>query len=161
SDVFERISAVTQPVLAHDAIALTVLLPDGRHARVYASHGLDVSRLPQTMEVPPELGLNPDWEYDLIDDTVERSEPHNARLATLGYRSALRVPMRRESRFVGALVFLSRMPSLYKPEHLQVARRAANRIAVSLERERGVEAARRADEATDRAARLEARVRAL
>jgi transcriptional regulator with PAS, ATPase and Fis domain len=51
--------------------------------------------------------------------------------------------------------------SAFTHEHVSIARRIADRVALSLSRERGVEAARRADEATDRAAKLEARVRAL
>ena len=42
-DVFGRISAIAGKVLAHDAAALMVRLPDGRHARVYASSGFPVA----------------------------------------------------------------------------------------------------------------------
>jgi transcriptional regulator with PAS, ATPase and Fis domain len=62
---------------------------------------------------------------------------------------------------VGALTFLSKTPALYQPGHVPIARRVASRVALSLERELVIESARRADEANERAARLEARVRQL
>src|SRR5215468_12730415 len=37
SDVFGRVSSVTQKVLAHDCLVLTSVLPNGVRARVYAS----------------------------------------------------------------------------------------------------------------------------
>src|SRR5262249_11471406 len=57
--------------------------------------------------------------------------------------------------------FLSRTPALYKRCDVQAGRRVAGRIALSLEREHGLEEGKRADAATERAARLESRVRAL
>ena len=40
-DVFDRISTVSQKVLAHDALILTAVLPNGTQARVYASKTLE------------------------------------------------------------------------------------------------------------------------
>src|SRR5207244_7728780 len=48
-----------------------------------------------------------------------------------------------------------------KPSDILVARRIADRVALCMRRERGAQALRRADEATERAAKLESRVRAL
>ena len=36
-EVWSNVSSVAQKVLAHDAIVLTAVLPEGKHARVYAS----------------------------------------------------------------------------------------------------------------------------
>src|SRR5262249_31045851 len=51
---FDRVSSVVQKVLPHDAIFLAVRLPDGKHAKVYASC---TSRgpFPETVDVPPRL----------------------------------------------------------------------------------------------------------
>src|SRR5262249_22390211 len=57
--------------------------------------------------------------------------------------------------------FLSKRPAAFTMRDALVARRIADRIALCLRRERGLEAAMRADEADARAAQLEARVRAL
>jgi two-component system response regulator AtoC len=156
-----RISAVTRSVLAHDALALPVLLPDGRRARRYASSGLDVGRAPDEFDVPAGFLSDPSWEYDVIDDATTRDEPQNRLAANQGFRSVLRVPVRLEGRLMGAVTFLSRTPSLYKQSDVQAARRVAGRIAQSLEREHGLEEGKRADAATERAARLESRVQAL
>jgi hypothetical protein len=61
----------------------------------------------------------------------------------------------------GGVTFLSRTPAAFKPPDLPVARRIADRLARSLLLDRGLEAARRADEAAERAARLKSRVQAL
>jgi GAF domain-containing protein len=43
SELFDRVSAVAKQVIPHDAMAVPVLLPDGVHARRYATAGLDIS----------------------------------------------------------------------------------------------------------------------
>jgi two-component system response regulator AtoC len=158
-DVFERISAIAGKVLAHDAVALLVRTPDGHHHHAYASHGFPAAA-PAVTDVPQELLDNPDWEHDLEDD-VAVLDARYAGLAAMGFRSLLRVPIRLEGRFAGALVFVSKKVAAFKPADVLVARRIADRLAVTLARERIVEASKRADEATARAAKLEARVRAL
>ena len=74
-DVFERISAIARKVLPHDALGLPVFSPDGRHARRYASTGIDPARAAdlESMEMPAHF-LRPDWEYDLLDDLSRHSE---------------------------------------------------------------------------------------
>jgi transcriptional regulator with GAF, ATPase, and Fis domain len=159
-DVFERLSAIARKVLPHDALFLPVVLPDGKHARRYASAGVNTVGLPELIEVP-DFSRDPAWEYDLIDDTAGRPEPHNQHVADEGFRSVLRLPIRLDGRFAGVLAFLARAMSAFKQTDVLVARRIADRIAVTLARDREIEASRRADEATERASRLEARVRAL
>src|SRR5262249_57462744 len=88
-------------------------------------------------------------------EPLERSGPET------GFRAVLRVPVRLDGRFVAVLAFMSRTPGVYDQHYIQIARRIADRIALSLERERGVEQAKRAEAANERAARLESRVRAL
>jgi transcriptional regulator with GAF, ATPase, and Fis domain len=84
-----------------------------------------------------------------------------AALAARGLRSALRLAIRLEGRIVGALILLKSDEHGFKHDDVAAGRRVAERVAFCLARERGVEASRRADEASERAARLEARVRAL
>ncbi|HSL22655.1 MAG TPA: sigma 54-interacting transcriptional regulator [Vicinamibacterales bacterium] len=159
-EVFGRLSSIAGKVLAHDAAALMVRLPDGRRARLYASSGFP-GELPEIMEIPEELLQNPDWEHDIFDDLSLLTRERYARLARMGFRSLLRVPIRHEGRFAGALIFLSNVLSAFRHGDILVARRMADRLAATLSRDREIEASRRADEATARAARLEARVRAL
>ena len=161
SELFDRVSAVAKQVIPHDAMAVPVLLPDGVHARRYASAGLDVSALPDVIPVPAGFRRDDAWEYDLIEDTSQRPEPYNQKVAAMGFRSALRVPIRLDGRFAAGLAFMAHAPGVYKPADVLAARRIAQRFALCLSGERGVEASKRADEAAARASQLESRVRAL
>jgi len=161
SDLFERISAVAKNVIPHDAMALPVLLPDGVHARRYASAGLDVASLPDVIPVPPGFRRDDQWEYDLIEDTAQRPEPYNQHVASMGFRSVLRVPIRLDGRFAAGLAFMAQAPGVYRHDDVLTARRIGERFALCLMRERGADAWKRAGEASTRAAQLEMRVRAL
>jgi transcriptional regulator with GAF, ATPase, and Fis domain len=160
-DVMDRISKVTREVLPHDGLALAVMMPDGRHARRYATSGWDISTFPEVMDVPPDFDRNLDRGYDLVDDLSTRTEPLNVLIRKTGFLSVLRVPILLEGKFAAGMAFLSRTTSSYQLRDVQVARRIADRLAVRLEREHGVEAVKRADAATERAAQLELRVRQL
>jgi two-component system response regulator AtoC len=159
-DVFERVSAVARKVLKHDALGFPVVLPDGRHVRRYAATGMGVLEVPDDLELPEEI-LRSDWEYDLCNDTSQREERHNRLVTGMGFRSALRVPVRRDGQLAGMLAFLSNEIGAYRQSDILVARRIAARIAIALAREREQQASRRAADATERASKLEARVRAL
>src|SRR5262245_23922278 len=99
-----------------------------------------------------------DWEYHFVDALSAESHDGAQALLRLGFRSGLRIPVRLDGRTVAALVFMSKTHANFTDDHVPVARRLADRVALSLSRERGVEATRRADEATDRASKLDARV---
>jgi transcriptional regulator with GAF, ATPase, and Fis domain len=159
--VFDRISSIAQRVLAHDALTLPVLMPDGQHAQVYAISGVERGAMPEIVTIPPAFMGNEDWEYDLVDDLSTHPGQRDLMAARLGYKSALRVPIRLEGRFAAALAFLSFKPAAYTQADVLVARRIADRLAVALERERRAAASKRADEATARASQLEIRVREL
>jgi transcriptional regulator with GAF, ATPase, and Fis domain len=158
--VFGRISEIARKVLPHDAAVLMVRLPDGVHARVYAITGFPPLKLPATTQVPPELLANPEWEYDIYDDVSERA-PYYTPLAQMGLHSLMRVPIRLDGKFSGALVFFSASKSAFQQTDVLVARRMADRMTVTLAREREIEASKRADEADARASKLESRVKAL
>ena len=160
AEVFDRISTIARKLVPHDALVLPVLLPDGKHGRVYAGSGMP-SQIPEVVEVPQSILLNPEWEYQIVGDMRAHPEHGNAAIAGIGYRSTLRVPIRLEGKFAAALVFVSFAPDVYKESDVLIARRMADRITVSLARERAAEASQRADQATARAARLESRVQAL
>jgi two-component system response regulator FlrC len=159
-DLFDRMSALARQALAYDALVLQVLLPDG-HVRRYFTSGQNADHTTAVVNLPSGFVRDPDWDYDLIEDSTTRSEPRSQLAAEIGLRAILAVPVRLDGRFVAALAFLSRTPGFYEHHHVQIARRIADRIALSLERERGVEETKRADEASERAARLESRVRML
>jgi transcriptional regulator with GAF, ATPase, and Fis domain len=159
-EIFGKVSAIAAKVLPHDAAALMVRLPDGVHARLYASSGFR-GPLPQVTEIPPELRDNPDWEHDIFDDLSTMTDPRYVAVAARGYRSLLRVPIRLDGKFAGALIVVSLQPAAFRQADILVARRIADRLALTLARDREIQASRRADEAAARASKLEARVRAL
>jgi PAS domain S-box-containing protein len=159
-DAFGRISNVARKVLVHDACALMVRLADSRNARVYASSGFPPG-MPEITEIPDELLRNPNWEHDVLDDLAVLPEPRYARLVSMGFQSLLRMPIRLDGKFAGALIFLSTARSAFSPSDTLAGRRMADRMAVAVARDREIEAAKRAEEATARASKLEARVRTL
>ena len=72
------------------------------------------SPFPDVVPIPPVFFSGPDWEFDLIDDLPRYPEQRNLTATKLGYRSALRVPIRLEGRLVAALAFLSFAPAAFK-----------------------------------------------
>jgi transcriptional regulator with GAF, ATPase, and Fis domain len=161
TDLFDRLSTIARKVIAHDTVVLAVGLPDGRHARIVARGGERSAQFPEIVEIPETLLKGGRWEHELVDDLQAHPTQKNLLAAKLGYRSALRIPIRIEDRFMGALVFFSFEPAAFKTSDALIARRIADRITLVLARERGVEASKRADEASARASKLESRVRAL
>jgi transcriptional regulator with GAF, ATPase, and Fis domain len=160
ADVIHRVSDIAQKVLPHDAMVLPVLLQDGAHVRFHVTKAPDGAKFPDVVAIPDHLRRS-DWDFDLVSDLQTDPVQRNFDAAKLGYRAALRVPIRVDNQLAAGLGFFSFTPGVYTYEDVQVARRMADRLAISLMRERGLEAAKRADEATARAAKLESRVRAL
>jgi transcriptional regulator with GAF, ATPase, and Fis domain len=160
-EMFDRISAIAGRVLAHDTMVVPLRLPDDRHAKVYARGGAEADLFPDVVEIPDTILAREDWEYDLVNDLQAHPVRKDMAAARRGYRSALRVPIRLEHRFEGALVFFSFTANVYKHADVLVARRIADRVTLLLANGRGLEASRRADEAVARASVLETRVRAL
>ena len=160
-DLIDPISKIVRQVLPHDGLSVAVPLPDGRHARRYVYSGKDFLAVPEIMEIPPDINVNAPVEYEIIDDLSSRSESLNVLAARMGYLSVLRIPIFVSGQLVAGLAFLSKSRSAYMQRDVQAGRRVADRLALSLEREHVAEAAKRADEATARAAQLESRVRQL
>jgi transcriptional regulator with GAF, ATPase, and Fis domain len=160
ADVFEKVSAIAGKVVPHDAAALMIRIANGPRARTYASSGFPDS-VPGESEIPGELLDNPDWDHDIFDDLQSLSGAQYARLVRMGFRSLMRVSIRLEGRWAGALLLVSARPAAFGQGDLPVAHRLADRLSAALAHDREVAASRRADEATERASKLEARVRAL
>src|SRR5581483_11883602 len=119
-DVFDRVSAIAGKVLPHDTLLLPVALPDGRHARLHARGGEAAGDFPEVMEIPEEVISLPGSEFDLIDDLQQKPMARYATAASLGFRSVLRVPVRLEDRYAGALVFFAFKPNQYKASDVMV-----------------------------------------
>ena len=159
-DVIDRVSDIAQKVLPHDAMALPILLPDGAHIRFHVTKTPAAAKFPDVIEVPEYLRAG-DWDYDIVDDFQVDPQRYGQTAASLGYRSALRIPIRVAGQLAGGVAFFSFTPSAYTQADVTVGRRVADRLGLSLSREHAYESAKRANEAVERAARLEMRVAAL
>jgi two-component system response regulator FlrC len=160
-EVWDRISSVVQKVLPHDALLLAALLADGVRGRIYASKAPATAAFSEIVEVPPLVRRNPQWEYDVVEDLQAHPDQAQLESAKLGYRAVVRVPLRLDGEYVAAISVLSFTPSAYGPDDVQTALRIASHIVQSFARERREALRKRADEASERVSRLEARVRAL
>ncbi|MGD9903400.1 MAG: sigma 54-interacting transcriptional regulator [Vicinamibacterales bacterium] len=160
-DVWDRISAIVQTVLPHDALLLAALLPDGVRGRVYASVAPGSAAFAEVVHVPPAVLQNPDWEHDVVADLQARPDQAALESTRLGYRAVVRVPLRLDGEYVAALSVLSFTPDAYGPDDVVTAKRVAGHIVQSFARERREALRKRADEAGERVSRLEARVKAL
>jgi transcriptional regulator with GAF, ATPase, and Fis domain len=158
--VLATISGSSRRVLAHDGAALIMRLPDSMQARVYATCGFP-AKIPEDTPIPDHLVARADWEHDIVNDLSQDPAPLYDRVSRLGFRSLIRVPIRMDGRFTGALALLAKGGGAFKPTDVLVVRRMADRLTVTLARDREIAASQRADEATARAARLEARVKTL
>ena len=157
---FEHASNVVQKVLPHDALFLAVRLPDGDHARVYASRSSGPA-FPDTVDVPPRLVENPQVGFDLVADLQREPDQQHLWTTKSGYRATLRMPMFLDDQFVGGLSWLSFTAGQYQQSDVPLARRITDRVALAFARERGALLLKRADEAAARASKLESRVKAL
>jgi len=160
-EVWERISNVAQKVLAHDALLLSARLPGGEKGRLYAAWSPRSAPFPEYLTVPDSIKRNPGWDHDLVEDLQADPAHQDQESVQLGYRSALRIPLRLDGEFVAALSFLSFTPAAFAGEDIGIAGRVGACLLQSFARERRTALVKRADEATERAARLESRVREL
>jgi two-component system response regulator FlrC len=99
---------------------------------------------------------------DLIRDTFEIVEPRDCwdYIETTGYRSVLIVRLRAQRQPV-SLQFWSTRRKFFEAQHVPIARRIADHVALAVSHEQLAEAVRQATEASLRAERLEARVKSL
>jgi transcriptional regulator with GAF, ATPase, and Fis domain len=161
-ETIDHISGLTRELIPHDGFALAVLLPDGIHARRFATSGWDSSPFPEIMELPPHSHDRvATEEYELIEDLSAFSDPTNKLVASMGFRAVLRIPIFIEGTWAGGIALLSRNSPGFHVRDVPAAKRIAARLAIRMEREHGTEAAKRAQEANERAAQLELRVRQL
>jgi transcriptional regulator with GAF, ATPase, and Fis domain len=161
-EVFQRISAELQTILPHDLMNLTELDVRARTIQITASAG-DV---PVRTDVFPltEQEVEESVDFEIIQDILRDlpSDTERRRLIrSSGLRSWLHVPVLLSGEVKGSLSILHREPSRYDRDDAEVARRVADRIALTLSHHRLAEEARIAREARERAERLEATVETL
>jgi transcriptional regulator with GAF, ATPase, and Fis domain len=181
--VFKQVSEITQGVIAHDMLVLSLLRPDGTSVGTHALlPGGKLEDLP-----PPDETLLALYRGAIVRDIavvdpesrrvrIDPFSPEGERPAAIelsldpvrfrhttqtGLRSLVAVPVQALDKFVGGLLFLSRRPDEYRPEHAELARRVADHVALALAHQRLAEEERQAGEARVLAARLAKRVQSL
>jgi transcriptional regulator with GAF, ATPase, and Fis domain len=147
--IFHQVSAVVQPVLPHDRLALVSYGADRRLLTVDAVTGAPVPDLPRAMSASGKHQPGDNGDEPALPD-VEA-----------GARSVLRIPLRLDGGLARELCFISKTPGKYSPEDVVVARRVADHMSLALSHQRLALEELRAAEARESAAQLEERVEAL
>lgn len=77
--VFDRVSAIAQKVLPHDAMSIAESVGDGKGVRILASHGL--GNLPEPLEIatPDPWMVTEPWDFRIIDDSYTLPQYPRAR----------------------------------------------------------------------------------
>jgi transcriptional regulator with GAF, ATPase, and Fis domain len=181
--VFKQVSEITQSSINHDLLVLSLLRPDGTSVGTQAmlpggeledlpAPNADLLALyrgriardievldPASRKVRLHLLAVEGNRPDALDIHLDPERFRHA--ADMRVRSLVAVPVQALDRFVGGLVFLSRRPDAYGPEHAELARRVAEHVALALAHQRLSEEERRAGEARVLAARLVKKVESL
>ncbi|HSK78799.1 MAG TPA: sigma 54-interacting transcriptional regulator [Thermoanaerobaculia bacterium] len=187
-EVFQQLAGLAREVIPYEILELGVLNEERTRARLYAASDLEEPSSVPEIQLPQFVQSTLSDDYFIIDiDEMEVGDPFcRARVVLrtsefpegrpmelelpvermrrqlgIGVRSHLRVPIRIQGEMVGALLFFSSHYGRYGLEDADAARRIADHIALTLAHERLAEEQRRAAEAREQAARLEARVEAL
>jgi transcriptional regulator with GAF, ATPase, and Fis domain len=163
-EIFNQLSAVVQPVLPHDRLALLSYSEDRALYTIDAVTGEPVPDLMRSMSAKDKHKPGLDADEVVVPDVEAvpgRNEEHKRIAEMLGIRALLRISLRLDGGVVGELVFISKTPGKYSPEDLVVARRVADHVSLALSHQRLAQEELRAAEARDRAAQLEERVEAL
>jgi len=156
--VFPRISEIAKKMLPHDALAMVFVDRDRHFVRQAAS--------PADFPDPPHVTTNVPMPKETIIEDLSTAllpvEPADAfaPVVAAGYRSYLgvRIPARQQ---MLELAFWSKRPAAFNARDVQVARRIADYVALSVSHEQLVGAERQIAEAQARAERLEARIEML
>ena len=163
-EVFQRLSTEMQAMMPHDLINLTEIDLRARTIRIVAYAG--ECDIPIRMDAFPlvEHEVEDRADFAIVDDIVAELDPETERhrlILASGMRSWLHVPVLLSGQVKGSLSFLHRQPFRYGDDDAEIARRIADRIALTLSHHRLAEEAQLAAEARERAERLEATVETL
>jgi transcriptional regulator with GAF, ATPase, and Fis domain len=155
-DVIDRISAIGNTVMPHDAMTIVVLTKVRGIVRLYAATGA-LRNLPVPAEIPipnPDL-LEGQWEFELINDIQQDARYASAPSAKAGMRSLLTMPIRVSGELLGGVNFASSAAGRFTRDDAPMARRITDHIALALQHERLAEEMRRSEELRSRTANIE------
>ncbi len=163
--VFDRVSTIAQPILRHDIMGVIEPSDDGKLLKLYATAGSDA--VPRSFEEPnhhPELLASP-WEFFIVDDLLVHPVYKASHAAKVGMRSALSIPLRFGGRLQAVVNFFRKDVASFSAADVPFAKRIGRYIALAMSHhrlaERAADLQAREALASDRALRLESRVRQL
>lgn len=160
-EVFQRLSLEMQPILMHDLMVLTELDIRARTIKFTALAGTCEIPLPTTGIPLTEAELEQRDGFEIVHDIAAELAPDTELrrfILSSCYRSWLRVPVFLSGEIKGGLSFFHRDIFRYGREDAEVARRLADRIALTLSLQRLAEEALIVSEAQEREERLKERV---
>jgi transcriptional regulator with GAF, ATPase, and Fis domain len=163
-DVFADVSAIAGRILPHDRLTMSFHDASGSCV-VQAVSNDDGPSAVRVTGVDPTRLVEGSFKLvrDLTRDKPEAIyEPPDTRqqIVAAGYRSLLSVCLSAREQLFG-LQFWSKRLAGFGPEHVAIARRVAEHVALAVSHQQLAEAAHRAAEAQARAERLAARVQSL
>ena len=154
-DVFDRVSAIADRVLPHDALSIAEVIDNGDRVRIHASHGLGELPEPYDIDTPDRTMLQEPWDFRLIDDVRERPEYAHGPGWAAGMRSMMFVAIRFEGKLFGGLNFYSQTPGRYTKDDVLIARRITDHVALALSHRRLADEARQIEELRARTTSIE------
>jgi GAF domain-containing protein len=171
--IFHELSRIAQSVIPHDYVNIGLFTEDRRGIRIHAF--TEEMELPEYRFPDVEESANTEWDFLMVRDieivppdvlrlktwSPDRAEPPETDLKLdaawidifrrAEVRAQLRVPLRLHGRIAGGLTFHSRAPDAYRPEHVELAARVADHVALALAHHQLAEESRRAASAEERA----------
>jgi Nif-specific regulatory protein len=164
-EVFERLSNAVKAILPHDLVYLGGLDESTRSIYTIAVAGeADIDPPTKPFKLTEQEAQRRELDFDILRDIPAQITPTTERnkiLLGTGMRSWLKVPVRLAGVVQASIGFFHRLPAMYSPEDVEVARRMADRVALVLSHQRLAEEARVASEALERAQRLQVTIEAL
>src|SRR4030095_15352905 len=156
-DVFQALSDGMQDILPHDLLVLTELDMRARTIQVRAAAGtIPIEEVPRDAVTLTDRELEQRIDFEIIRDMPVEIAPETERqrlLLKYGMRCGLRVLVFLSGEIRGGLSFFHQEPSRYDQGDAEVARRLADRIALTMSLKNLAHEARLAEEARARAER--------
>jgi transcriptional regulator with GAF, ATPase, and Fis domain len=155
-EVFDRVSAVCEKVMTHDAMSISIPHDDGQGWTLHVTTGyLSHIKTPFVMSAPTPRLLDSYWDFELVADMAAHAKYDGTPSVSSGMRALLSIPVWVERRLRATVNFYSRTPGHFTKDDVLVTRRIADHIALALSHQQLAEEARRNIELRAQTANLE------
>jgi transcriptional regulator with GAF, ATPase, and Fis domain len=152
--IFDRLSEITKDVLRHDFASMGILSEDLMEMELYAQTAEGPFKQYRGTMIFP-VAQTSTWIYRVIDDLSTHPLERNWESFQAGFRSSMRIAIRREDTILAALNVSTRELNPYTAADVRVALRIADYVALALSHQQLAEESKRAAALHQRAANLE------